>query len=971
MDLYIDKSKETEVKELQYLFFSIAKLCYNLYLFASNQLALWGKIDNNIIAYIQCIVSENFCDYIKKLRAFKLREKISKGTEEELEIAKSELKELDFNIPISEEYWSNDDILPEDFLINWQRDIDDFEVTQEVREEPKEGNLKIFRSACELTIKKLYDPLIKGPHITELLENISESRIFRDELYDLDKNTTSVRTVYRKNIDEILKFSFLKSKPNIYKRQIIYVSPANERDAWIPNLDTRLRNTYYDRLFYRIFKNHPSFMMVDSQEFDKKISKFINHDGFYVMVDQKKEGLNLPHFLIKILCEELDKVYDFNFSYIYECISNQRIYYKNSWKKTKRGRGLGMINFMSCALHCILGDIIPYDGIMFIDDVVYKLPVSINSLETAKLCLRNISNFYEYLGILISKKKSIISKSFVFLEEYYKTDFYGIESDKFLRSMLAILNSFFCDSFAEFKKRVYNYALSVNINPIFWTTIKKLLKNFRSEFEGEPYMADWEIEMPPYLGGFGLCNVDENFDNELNILGSYNSETCRKICRIFNQQKRMNDSILLREHKSIKIDGELIFEFKYSLKEGCSNFDKNLFRFFDEKLLLTQIEEKLNIVSKTNNRNSRRIRQRILQINKRRKNILLSYDESDYKPVIDLAFDIIKYNDNEGIRNFSIPKFLIKYERDYASSYIPGQIERDLPIIFNREDRILSYLWNKGSLNKKPDITIVTELSDYFDNKELELSYSYKNKVISRYDCFLKDNMEVFPFILTLNVNPEFALMDYILKNSYCPEKFNFSYNEEEWKLYKESYLTNLDEYSDYTLDGKRVSIEKTNFQLWNKVRKKLPRLDRAYYFSYMISKPDLLQNRPAMISFINKLIEHYYFEAYDTKLYNEENGQEIDDLFDLKHLIVFNTENEDFGNEFLDLSDEIEYIPIEDLPYGHIPLRPAETSTNVEEDYYNYQDLDLENFDYSGLINDDDYIPEDIEDDDPFSIFD
>jgi len=906
-------------------------------------LAMWNVIDDSIINYFQCLINIDFCDYIKKLRAYKLRETISKGTEEELLESYNEIKQFNFNPVYSGEIWSLDDILPEDFLINWRREIDDFLVCQEETPNISEDASKIFRLACKNAIESLRED-IKSPHITDVLSNISESRIFLDENYHLDKNTTSVRTAYRKNINQILKFDFLNKSPNIYKRQTIYVSPANERDSWIPNLDTRLRNTYYDRLFYYIFHKHPSFMMIEKQDFDKKISKFENHDGFFVMVDIKKEGLSNPYLLIKILCEELDKVYNFNFLYIYKCIKNQKVLYKGDWKTTKRGRGLGMLNFMSCAIHCIISDILSYKAIIFIDDVTWMVPVKLNTLESAKVCLNNIYKLYTCLGFEMSKRKSIISKSFVFLEEYYKTELYGLESDKYLRSLMAILNSIFCDSIAEFKKRVYNYALSLNLNKVFWRGLKELLRQLSSEFINEAYMPDWELEVPPYLGGFGLCNVESNFDNELNYIGTLNADICHKLNIILDNQKDINTTEVILEHKPTKLDRELIYEIEYQLNETDSKFYRDLFRNLDKELRVKELEKNLNIVSKKNNRSSNRIRQRILYINKKRENLLVSKDhQNGHIHPQDLVFKIIEYNNLEGIRNFAIPEFMIEYSQVYAPELIDGGIDRNLPIIFNREDMILSYLWNKGVLNKKPPITIIKELVPYFGIYEVEDYFSSNGKVIKRFNDFIKQQMDILPFVLTFNVNPEFALIDFVVQKQSIPRKFFSSYIDEEWQSYKSLFIEGYQEYSDYIITGENKVIDEYAYKLWSTVAYKIPQPDRAICYTRLYSDKDLQLNRSSCIRYVNYLAELYHFEALDTKLYNEEFGEYIDQTFQFSYYItvegIENEAIEDFmeTNQLVDIYDDDKYIYI-----------PDEYKTDSSEGSETHE------FDYNYLIEED-----------------
>jgi len=969
LDIYLEKCFYAEQRS-KALYFHIAKLCYNLFILASNKLAMWGSIDDKIINYIQCITQENFCEFIKKLRAYKLREKISTGTDDELVEAFNEIQSMDFNIVFSEDWWSLDDILPEDFLINWEREIDDFENCLVEPEDIRDDALEIYRSACKNAIFRLKKEDIKPPHITEILSNISESKIFLDNKFMESKNTGSVRTDYRKNINEILKFSFLNKSPNIYKRTVIYVSPANERDAWIPNLDTRLRNTYYDRLFYHIFHNHPSFMMVDELEFDKKMSNLYKHDGFFIMVDIKKEGLTLPHPLIKILCEELDKVYNFNFTYMYKCIEQQKVLKDGYFHRTKRGRGLGMLNHMMSAIHSIITDILPYEGKIFTDDVVYKLHPQINNLESSKVCLRNIVRFYNRLGIPISSKKSIISKSFVFLEEYFNTEFYGVESDKYIRALFSVLNAIFCDSFAEFKKRIYNYSLSINLDKVFWQGIKKLFSQLNSEFNAEPFMRDWELEMPPYLGGFGLCNIESELDCELINISTYSQDVLFNISRILQRQKEINTDEIIHEHKKVTLDKDLVYEEYFTLNDQSNEFDKELFRFLDRDILIKQLEDKLNIVSKRNNRNSLRIRKRILNINKNRRDILDYFEVTDFKGRSDLIEDIIRYNESEGIKNFAIPEYFVTYQVPYHRDSKEGRAVKDFPQLYSKEERVLSYLYNKGVLDLRPPIAFITHLHEYHRNFELEKSFSFENKSFFE-DDFVKENMDILPYVLFFNVNVEFALMEYCMRTTFIPKTFLNGYDQTEWDEYKDKFIFVYLENSDFDLTGTRKSVSEETYRIWKMVPSHMPPLDRAFYFDMVLHSNILKNNSGSLVNLVNLLTENYQNKALDTKLYDEETSTLIDEVFEFEYLINIQTELQEEFTDFLYLEEETVYT----LNPAYNPGETVSETESEEErrliELHNYNpSLDGEGFDYSDLIDEADFSDNESEVD-PFSYFD
>jgi len=401
-----------------------------------------------------------------------------------------------------------------------------------------------------------------------------------------------------KNIDRILKFDFLKTSPNLYKRCIIYVSPANERDAWIPDIDTRCRNNYFDLLFKQIAYKHPRFFIVDQNLFDEKFQRILKHEGFYILIDIKKSGLTLPHQLIKILCEEMTQKYNFDFNYLYRCIKNQRVLIQSEEYFTKCGMGLGMLNNMYTIINIIVTYIVGTDCAIFSDDTVFTVPKTINSLESNRVFYLNLIKVYEGLGFQISKKKSVISQSFVFLEDYYKTEKYKLNSRKLLRQYLAVMESFYSKNLADLKNRLYNYNRSNFLSREFWRGMRTNMKNFISEFSNQPFIQDWELDAPPYLGGFGF-NCNPYMDYDLLFFDDLDKEDIPMIATIFANHKIFMENFIF--HERDKVDLKERFTFENPLSKEITELDniyiKKLYRTFSMVDLLDQLENSLNSIS--------------------------------------------------------------------------------------------------------------------------------------------------------------------------------------------------------------------------------------------------------------------------------------------------------------------------------------------------------------------------------------
>jgi len=228
-------------------------------------------------------------------------------------------------------------------------------------------------------------------------------------------------------------------------------------------------------------------------------------------------GGNFPRERISDL---LDILYELTgktaFKNYKSCFEKSRIYFEDedSWKKPKRGFGLGNLNFISTLVH--IGVILVmkfrygWSGICGSDDSVIGIP---DTPSNYKRCIKRWKKTMLQLGLPPKDKKIFISKANVINEIYTKTRIYDLDYSKMQQRFIELYCCKYALTTYQCKQRVQaaQSELFTMVEPESIRTFLDfhVLKHFKDEFDKT------EIEAPPFLGGWYSRNKYSNMDYSL------------------------------------------------------------------------------------------------------------------------------------------------------------------------------------------------------------------------------------------------------------------------------------------------------------------------------------------------------------------------------------------------------------------------------------------------------------------------
>jgi len=310
-------------------------------------------------AYLHAISSPYFAKMCKDIRALYIREKCSYSTSKWNIDLRSKLDQYDLPVPLSVgDFESYDDVLHEDYFLHFDNsgDVEDYLVCKNECN-PKEDIQEVFRdSVKECLYECNKNSEYEDPSIDEMLENISDSSSFPMPKLGSLKSITlkgAIKEYVNENPRDFWKF--LKLKNLTFRRKVVPVSPANERDSWIMHVETFLFVRYFERYMKYLCEGHKWNLILPEKDMNSKIEKFRDEFEYHykVMMDQRKGGLNIPHYLIKIVCQEIDKIDSkINIMRLYNALINSNVYLDGGEiLKPVRGHGLGILFYMYSFVH--------------------------------------------------------------------------------------------------------------------------------------------------------------------------------------------------------------------------------------------------------------------------------------------------------------------------------------------------------------------------------------------------------------------------------------------------------------------------------------------------------------------------------------------------------------------------------------------------------------------------------------------
>jgi len=770
---YTDKAySNLEDKKLLNIYYQIAQLCYRISIFLNLMVGQWGVIIGQPMAYLQCIFSDYFADFISTYRKYIIRYHISPDTRDVNHELYKEAGEFQFQVPIQvEECISYDMILSEEYLIFWNNSyrIEDFFVTQ---------TLPCDASPHEETFKNALLRVLQKGKARDKLEidkltmfsHIKNSSSFIPEEGPPGKDTTSLKNNTRKNINKLVDLQAPKRRDFVFKRCIVPKVPGDSRDCFIRTLDTHLAISFYEHLIYQIAENHPGFTLVNQEKFEDRINKFIhNHKGeYFICIDLKKAGLTINHQLIKWTCEILQQVFGFNFTYLYEGIHNARVYVDGEPYSLKRGKGLGMCNNLYTLVYMTVVETLELESLHCGDDVVIASGGTKIGREGSLTIARNIQKVYESYGLELSKKKTIVSKSFIFEEELYdptqQNKFYY---DKLQKDVLSIMDIIFYRTPEEQKEYMAGLTQLTNFKPEYLQIIvRELVDNQLIESEFSQYSIDQEeLILPNWLGGFGLQKRDSPLDYSL--VNAENASTYWK--NIIWNLIMYKDLYISSNEKYEKNKVSLIYEDICNTKItwiGDPDAYEYLYKTYSYEGMISQIEKSLNLISNRKRLEQSRLRT-LLKVAENRKDLSekVSRFSIEHSSCYDLLIEII----NTSVyykpqRDFALCKTFIANSGPDEPDVITGYREYfDTSYFKNHRISVMSYLQKLGKITSSIDLGCWPNPA-FVGPFEKHKYFSYKSTILKDISV-IEPLVDILKYqILSFNCQPEMAIEEYLIR---------------------------------------------------------------------------------------------------------------------------------------------------------------------------------------------------------------
>jgi hypothetical protein len=426
-------------------------------------------------------------------------------------------------------------------------------------------------------------------------------------------------------------------------------------------------------------------------------------------------------------------------------------------------------------------------------------------------------------------------------------------------------------------------------------------------------MDDWELKLPPYLGGFGFtCNPD--MDYELTILDEISNSEVSIISNILESNKLFMDNLVFHEKNKVDIseyvEEENLFVTEHLEKDSLEYRAIREISRFERQM---QLNKSLNEVSLYSLRRNTRDRH-LSRFNYNRSNIKNTVRINNHISKWDLMNDIINFNkDYLGELNFAIPKFIVKQERPLDPSLEPGSLAIDKPNVYSRQDRLESILYNKGLMKIEPKVRLVSEFSEAIGNIRRSTFYSYFGKIPQWSEEIIQQGKDDWFCFLYLNANPEFAFLDYVCRNKATPICDSVASDIITRELYFDRFYSIEDSFILYDLREEKVEFSsKLLYKKLRRVNKHDPKRCAALVSFYKLNKKrikDFEYAKDAYTRLIDRVID--LLEEKTLPLDNENLYDEAFYNFKLSNLVDFKIEDEEVTHnpEFITTTDDVEIL--------------------------------------------------------------
>lgn len=416
--------------------------------------------------------------------------------------------------------------------------------------------------------------------VRSILPDTQIKKVERDEILLIQSNSISLseesKVFHFRGKHKNLRFSHYRSPCN---RSVIRVSPANERDSVILEINDLNRVTWIDQQAREVLEEMEGHIHLRSEEEIQRRIKNLSDNynkQYFLHRDIQKEGITKPRNLLQIILEELHAKYPYLDAFeSTDFYGNFKVRMAdNSLFEPIRGHGLGMANalttIMQIAVHNLIlkesgetEDIIEgkCDSLYLNDDSV----VALESEEDAEAYWNIEDVVLAGLGLIREPRKSFLSHGrFVIAERYY--DAYRkkfLSKEHYLRREILLILT----------------AANVVQAKAMFSSLCQFVQNDLIERYKEEIYSFWgyeffpeEIDYPTIVGGwqnenlFGvslaLQRLDE-LDYNQRVLAAYEANKILDIRfrpKIFHKRKKL-PPLISKLYPGIKIPDHLKKQF--------------------------------------------------------------------------------------------------------------------------------------------------------------------------------------------------------------------------------------------------------------------------------------------------------------------------------------------------------------------------------------------------------------------------
>jgi hypothetical protein len=397
-----------------------------------------------------------------------------------------------FTIDESEEY-AYDDFLNEDNLLFFNDpDVNDLEWAF-IPVEINESACEEFRRILVEVLERWKVPDLLSPSKNEIATWTSDSTSFEKS----PEERTIHRNIVRSRLQNRHKAPFGELTTDfLTRRSIVPVAPGNFRDSWEPSFDTLFTIKSISHVMRQVVQPIPYSAMYDANIAYRRKRKLLDKESLFLMLDYKKSAITVPRHIVKIMGEELERIYpniEFSFIKYYE---NIKLFVDGKETPTCRGVGLGNMNELFTLMQCVFGHFskkaFDCGSIFFNDDAAYELHSS-SYRKQAVL----IMSFIRATGNILNLSKCLISESTIFCEEYRTRT--GFDYRKTQLLVLPMLGSMFCPNTATAKRYLYSIdrmLIGTGLRKLSFLMLALLDQVYKPEF------GKMDHYLPYHLGGW-------------------------------------------------------------------------------------------------------------------------------------------------------------------------------------------------------------------------------------------------------------------------------------------------------------------------------------------------------------------------------------------------------------------------------------------------------------------------------------